>query len=132
MDNLIRLFRPIGSHQRGVSQIHNTTHYYQGWDYTEIPSLIITNFKSIDNWLKSVEIIWPFKSISTESASHLTIKKASCQIPYCTLFAVACLKRMSLAIHIVKRIFNINWSTIPVLIVTLYRMTHNVCYIMKI
>ena len=28
MDNLIRLFRPIGSHQHGVSQIHNTIHCY--------------------------------------------------------------------------------------------------------
>ena len=44
------------------------------WESAEILKLIITNFKSIDNQLKSVEII---KSINVETSSHLMIKKAS-------------------------------------------------------
>ena len=44
------------------------------WESAEILKLIITNFKSIDNRLKSVEVIRPIKSINAENSSHLTIK----------------------------------------------------------
>ena len=40
----------------------------------------ITNFKSIDNRLKSAEVIRPIKSINAGNSSHLMIKKASCHL----------------------------------------------------
>ena len=47
------------------------------WESAEILKLIITNFKSIDNRLKSVEVIRPIKSINAGNSSYLMIKKAS-------------------------------------------------------
>ena len=46
-----------------------------GWESAEILKWIITNFKSIDNQLKSTEVI---KSINTGNPSHIIIKKANC------------------------------------------------------
>ena len=47
------------------------------WESAEILKLIITNFKSIDNRLKSVEAIRPIISINAGNSSYLMIKKAS-------------------------------------------------------
>ena len=49
-----------------------------GWESAEILKSIINNYKSIDNWLKSAEVITPIKSINAGNSSHLMIKKASC------------------------------------------------------
>ena len=51
-----------------------------GWESAEILKLIITNFKSIDNQLKSAEVIRPIKSINAGNTFHLMIKKASCHL----------------------------------------------------
>ena len=40
--------------------------------------ILKSNYKLIDNQLKSVEVIRPIKSINTGNSSHLMIKKASC------------------------------------------------------
>ena len=56
----------------------------------EILKLIIANFKAIHNWLKSVGVIRPIKSINTGNYSHLMIKKASCHLH----IVIACSKSM--------------------------------------
>ena len=53
----------------------------------EILKSIIANFKSIDNRLKSAEVIRLIKSINVGNSSHLMINKASCHLHYLLLHA---------------------------------------------
>ena len=48
---------------------------YSNRESAEIPKLIITDFKSINYRLKSVEVIRP---INAGNSTHLMIKKAPC------------------------------------------------------
>ena len=60
------------------------TYEKYSWESAQILKSIVTNFKPIDNRLKSVEVIRPIKSFDDQKG-FLSL----------TLFAVACLKNMS-------------------------------------
>ena len=48
--------------------------------------ILKSNYKSIDNQLKSAEVIRPIKSINTGNSSH--DQKGFLSLPYCTLYTV--------------------------------------------
>ena len=60
--------------------------YYLGWESAEILKSIITSFKSIDNRLKSAEVIRPIKLTNAGNSSHFMTSEA----PNCTFFVVIC------------------------------------------
>ena len=63
--------------QNQLNSFGNTLSLHWGWESAHILKSIITNFQSIDNRLKSAEVIKQIKSINTGNTSHLMISKAS-------------------------------------------------------
>ena len=75
----------------------------QGWELAEILKSTITNFKSIDNRLKSVNVIRPIKSMNhcRKPLPFEDQKAQSIPYPHYTIFVVACLKGTSFGIIII-------------------------------
>ena len=78
--------------------------------------ILKSNYKSIDNQLKSAEVIRPIKSINTGNSSHLMIKKASCHF-HIVHYILSCFKSMSCGIiSIIDNQKNFQRLIIPVFV----------------